>query len=191
VAKIIPPQKTKFFCGLLSKPEFSLNDLAPKLERVWGPIEKVYGPLPFNFTDYYHPEMGAPLLRRFVSFAPPFDRSELAGRKLESMRIEDEFSDGARRRVNIDPGYMTLGQLILSTSKDREHRIYIGGGVFAEVTLFYSKGSYQAFPWTYRDYASVPYRDFFLDIRASLKAQLNTDKTLARDDSGEGNRLEA
>lgn len=176
MAKITQPQKTKFFCGLLSKAEFQISDLAPKLEKIWGPIERIYGPLPFNFTEYYHPEMGAPLLRRFVSFSHLFDRAELAERKLNAMRIEEEFLKGPGRRANLDPGYMTLGQLILSTSKDREHRIFIGKGVFAEVTLFYSKGSYQAFPWTYRDYASESYREIFLDIRNSLRAQLMAEK---------------
>ncbi len=166
------PQKTKFFCGLLSLGKFPIESVLARLEELWGAIEAVQGPLAFSFTDYYYPEMGGPLLRRFVSFKPLFDREELVNRKLQAMRIEEESSEEGKRRINIDPGYLTLGQLILSTTKDRDQRIYLGQGIFAEVTLRYSKHQYHTYPWTYRDYASPEYQQIFLRMREELKKKL-------------------
>ena len=79
---------------------------------------------------------------------------------------------GGKRRVNIDPGYISQSKLVLATTKDHSHRIYLGQGIFAEVTLRYYKGTFRAWEWTYPDYASPPYIAIFNHIRKLYKEQL-------------------
>jgi hypothetical protein len=75
--------------------------------------------------------------------------------------------------VNIDPGYLTLSKVVLATTKDYSHRLYLRDGIYAEVTLHYEAGAWRPWPWTYRDYASGQYLDFFERVRESLKQQLH------------------
>ncbi|MEK6728917.1 MAG: DUF4416 family protein, partial [Planctomycetota bacterium] len=70
-----------------------------------------------------------------------------------------------KRPVNIDPGYINESRLILASTKDFSHRIYLRDGIYAEVTLNYRKGRYETFPWTFPDYKTAGYHDFFLKVR--------------------------
>ena len=165
------PSKVKFFCGLIYNKEFNIKGFKNVLEKLWGKMDIVSDPIPFTYTEYYNEEMGVPLFRILLSFEELVDREILAQRKIESNEIENNFLINGKRQLNIDPGYFTLGQLILASTKDRDQRIYIGNGIFAEVTLRYSKNKFHAYPWTYRDYASPEYEPILLSIRNKLYAQ--------------------
>lgn len=169
---IVYPPGVKLICGLLYTPATKLDEVRAVLEERWGKIEDVSAPLPFVYTDYYDREMGTPIYRRFLSFAELVDRERLVACKLESNDVEKQFEAKGKRTVNIDPGYLTLGQLILVTTKDREHRVYLGKGIFAEVTLWYSQKTFQTFPWTYRDYATSEYHEILLRFRKAYRRQL-------------------
>ena len=121
--------------------------------------------LDFNQTAYYAKEMGTGLVRRIYSFPKLIQPNELASLKRWTIGIEDQFRVNGKRRVNIDPGYLSLAKLVLATTKDNIHRICIGEGIYAEVTLFFQKGRFHSWPWTYPDYASEKYRDIFKAIR--------------------------
>ena len=132
--------------------EASLGGAAARLE-----------PLPFDpFTAYYEAEMGRGLLRSIVLFDAPFDAPSLPGLKRRAIAVERAVSaaDG-RRRVNLDPGYLTLRKVVLATTKDAAHRVAIADGIFAELALAFRDGGYRAWPWTYPDYASAPVTAFF------------------------------
>ena len=77
-----------------------------------------------------------------------------------------------KRRVNLDPGYLLLSRLVLSTFKDFAHRIYLGRGVFAEVTLIFREGSFRPLPWTYPDYAAPETIALFNKAREDYKKLL-------------------
>jgi hypothetical protein len=53
--------------------------------------------------------------------------------------------------------------------KDFSHRVYLGGGVYAEITLQYVHGRWQALPWTFPDYASGRYDAFLTAVRDRLR----------------------
>jgi len=98
-------------------------------------------PIPWELTDYYSRELGENLGRKFLGFERLIDPERLAGIKSFTNRLEGKFSEGGARRINLDPGYLDSAKLVLPTTKNRDHRIYIGQGIFAEVTLhFRSKG---------------------------------------------------
>ena len=70
-----------------------------------------------------------------------------------------------RRRINIDPGYVSDSKLILATTKDYFHRIYLNYGIYAEVTLKWRKSSFEPLEWTYPDYRSREYINILNNIR--------------------------
>jgi hypothetical protein len=74
------------------------------------------------------------------------------------------------RPLNLDPGYLTEAKLVLASTKDRDHRVYLDRGIYAEVTLHYQRGrGWQPRPWTYPDYRSEPYLQFFTRCRQYLR----------------------
>ena len=130
--------------------------LQPLCHR-WGVIDIQEMELPFHYTDYYRKEMGFPLYRAFVSFERLIPREQLVKAKLYSTQIEITLAKaGGRRTINIDPGYVTDSQLILATGKNYSHRIYLGEGIFGDLTLIYEHKKFKAQPWTYPDYQSEP-----------------------------------
>ncbi len=128
--------------------------------------------LSFEHTGYYAGEFGTGLKRVFLSFRRLIPAERLAEIKIITNRIESRLSVNGRRTVNIDPGYIDLAKLVLATTKDYSHRIYLGSGISAEVTLFYSKGDFQSWPWTYPDYCTPEYRRAFCRIREIYSAQI-------------------
>ncbi|MBO7725436.1 MAG: DUF4416 family protein [Thermoguttaceae bacterium] len=144
--------------------------------ETFGPIWRESPTFFFNeFTDYYAEEMGAVLLKRFWAFERLIGMDELAAIKVMTNGWEDELarSQEKTRRVcrplNLDPGYIDLGKLILASTKDHLHRIYLRDGIFAETTLYYSQKAWQKLPWTYPDYQSEGYQAFFTECRNRLR----------------------
>lgn len=143
------------------------------METKFGPVLFESDSFPFSHTDYYRREMGADLTRRFVSFEKPIMPDKLAKAKLTAIRIEEHFlGEKGGRKVNIDPGLIGLANLILASTKDFSHRLYLGEGIFGEVTLLYENNSYLALPWTYPDYQRQDVHEFLLRVRESLKEQI-------------------
>jgi len=149
-----------------------LLPVAEALEEAFGPVDMVSRWLPFDFTSYYEPEMGAPLFRRLLVFKPLIAQEELPDIKCRTNRLELAYCDGERRRINIDPGYLLLERFVLATGKNFSHRIYIGKSIYADLTLTYSKGGFQTLPWTYPDYASPEIRQFLLQVRHKYSMDL-------------------
>jgi hypothetical protein len=88
--------------------------------------------------------------------------------------------------VNLDPGYVSLSKLVLATTKDYSHRIYVGSGMYAESALHFENGQWTAWPWTYPDYAGPRYHAFFGHVRELYKAKLNVTSQSANTPSEPG-----
>lgn len=148
--KVPPP--VQFFASIIFNDSGILSEVEAEVARRIGPIEDATDFMPFSESDYYAPEMGASLMRRFLLFCPLLGRESLAEIKAATNMIEEAHSHGGRRSVNIDPGYIALEQMVLGTTKAFSHRIYQGQGIFADLTLIYENGTYCSLPWTYPDY---------------------------------------
>lgn len=143
------------------KPVISLllarDDLTPavmaRLAEYFGAPDLVGPWWPFTATHYYAPEMGPDLGRRLVSFLHLADPGQLPSWKFFTNGLEEEFSLGGRRVINLDPGYVAKERLVLATGKNYTHRLYLEQGIFGDLTLIYLKGELQPLPWTYPDYA--------------------------------------
>ena len=156
------PRPVNLVCGLVSSDPDLMARAVRLLEQRQGPRDAASEVWPFDYTDYYAVEMGENLQRQFISFAQLIDPGALAGIKVLANELERRVNldlglPEEQRRVNIDPGYLTLAKLVLATTKDYSHRMYIGQGIYAESTLHYEHGQWIAWPWTYPDYAGPRY----------------------------------
>lgn len=173
ISEILP---VKLICGFISKyEEYSLK-VKSVLENEYGKIDFISEALPFTYTNYYEKEIGTDLLRQFISFENLIMPDTLSKIKIHTNNIESRFllKESDKRQINIDPGYITLAKLILATTKDRAHRIYIGEGIYAEITLHYFKKTFQPFDWTYPDYRIPEYINIFNQIRIIYYKQFCT-----------------
>lgn len=160
--------KAKLIAGITYSDEQRYDRARATLEAEFGEIEKESEAFPFDFTDYYAQEMGPGLKKRFIAFRELVGMERLRRIKLFTRSLEAELSVKGKRQVNIDPGYVTTSNLVLASTKERSHRIYLGQGVYAEVTLIFGKRKCGSLPWTYPDYAAKLVQDFFLGVRNTL-----------------------
>ena len=164
------PRVTPIVGLLASNPAFFEAARAP-LERSFGPIELTSALFPFDGTDYYGASMGAGLKRCFFSFKNFADPAALADWKLASNALEERLKPvlahggNPERPINIDPGYITGSKLILATTKDFAHRIYLRDGIFAEITLAFRAGKWLHHQFTFPDFKSGAYDVFLKKVR--------------------------
>ena len=170
------PTPVKPLAALFAADKRLLAEAAGKVEDVLGVIDYASELLAFDQTDYYHAEMGGPLYKRLVAAEALMDPTDLVGIKHECWRLEEEFAAGSGRLVNIDPGYLASGRVVLATGKDASHRIYLGRGVYADLSLVYRHGRWETLPWTYPDYAEGGILDALSDLRKKYMQQLKTVK---------------
>lgn len=166
------PQQVQYFASIIFGKESDLLGAKQQLTSVIGDISEETAVMPFSKTNYYEKEMGGNLLRIFVLFEPLMQREMLPGIKLKTNDIEASSSKNKRRVVNIDPGYISLENIILATTKGYAHRIYIGSGIYGDLTLMYNTGSFRPLMWTYPDYRSEDIISLFNGWREVLKAKL-------------------
>jgi hypothetical protein len=175
---IVEPGPVKLFVGMLASDPSRFAEAETLLVERYGPVDLSTHVMPFEYTDYYRAEMGPGLKREFLSFDRLIRPDEIIGVKRTTNGIEDDFArrlkGGPARPVNLDPGYLHLSKVVLATTKDTAHRIYLGQGIYAEVTLHFQRGKYEPWEWTYPDYRTSEYATFFLEVRERLREQLRT-----------------
>lgn len=139
-----------------------------ELEALFGKCLRASPLYAFTATDYYAAEMGADLKRQFLAFAPS-EADRLVRWKLATNAIEEGHAPEGRRSVNIDPGYLDYGGYVQPSASPRPHRIYLGEGIWAQQTLAYRGGRWEALPWTFPDFRASHYHGFFSECRALLR----------------------
>jgi hypothetical protein len=180
MGKIKEPLPVKLIASMFTASGELLEEAKVRLSQEFGPIDYESEFLPFDHTTYYAAEFGENLKRRFVAFEELVHPGKLAEIKLRTNALEMEWAVEGRRRINIDPGYVSHSKLVLATTKNHAHRIYLGPvlspskgqGIYAEVTLHFRDGTFRAWPWTYPDYASPPLIAIFNQIRELYVKQL-------------------
>jgi Domain of unknown function (DUF4416) len=168
------PRPAKYFVGLLSSDIQLLNSVETDLTAFLGAIDCRSETLPWNVSSFYEKEMGTGLLRRFVSFCRLASPGNLAEIKLQTQRLEDSCRTAEQngRKVNIDPGYLEAGKVVLASTKNAGHRIYLQSGIYGEVALLYYDGAFQACPRTYPDYLWAETLSFLTSLRSVYLDQL-------------------
>lgn len=169
----IPHPPVSLLLAAFSRHGEALDWARQKAVETWGPIERESPRFDFAETQYYDATMGPGLKKVFFTFQQPFDPAKLVEIKLQTNRWEEEYAALAGhaelRPLNLDPGYLTLAKLVLASTKDFAHRIYLSQGIYAEITLQYKHRRWQHHEYTFPDYRRTDYQEFFSECREMLK----------------------
>jgi len=168
-----PASPVLLLLAAFSRHQDALAWTRTKTEATWGPIALASDAFDFRETNYYDTTMGVGLRKQFFAFERLIDPAQLVELKLQANDWEAEYAALAKhdeqRPLNLDPGYITLAKLVLASTKDHAHRIYLGHGIYAEITLKFRDGAWQASDWTYPDYRRPDFQEFFSRCREYLK----------------------
>lgn len=140
--------------SLLASDESWRGQALSRLLARYGQCFYISETLPFTATSYYAAEMGEQLNRRFMVFSALQPMERLPIIKQQCVSLERDFTEQGRRKLNIDPGFLSAGSFVLASTKPAAHRLWLGRGVYGELTLLFNNGRYNPLPWTYPDYAA-------------------------------------
>lgn len=171
---IKPPRPAMLLVGALFSSGEPMGRAGEALRESFGRILHETEPVPWH-SQHYREELGWPIMRKFLFFETLIDPCDIAGIKLKTILLESTLSEDGKRQVNLDPGYITLAKLVLASTKDFAHRVCISKGVYAEVTLTYSRKENGFIPQanTYRDFRERQNLELFTRMRQALKAKLS------------------
>ncbi len=172
MAQALQPTPVKLFVAVLFAREHYLPAAKERLIAHFGDIDYTSPVFRFPFADYYAEEMGSPLFRIFYSFRRLIDPAQIRQIKLTTNQIEAELAQQGRRTVNLDPGYVDYGKLVLASMKFHNQKVYLGDGVYADINLLYEKGHFRSLEWTFPDFREGTYEKTLLHIRAKYKAAM-------------------
>ena len=169
-----PGEPAAFLCAVLARGADAVDEAVAALAARFGEVRARSPVWAFDMSGYYEAEMGPGLAKGLAWLGDPVDPERLAGRKRQSLAFEGERAvEGAggelRRTVNVDPGLLSEESLVLATTKASGHRVAIGAGLWAEVTLRFERGEYRPLPWTYPDYRQPEVGEFLLEVRRRLR----------------------
>lgn len=165
------PPPAKLLIGLLYSDPERRKQAMESVCNHFGPLDFLSQPEPFTYTTYYEEEMGKGIHRQVASFLNLVPQESLSDIKLITNRIENQVSVDGKRRVNIDPGLLSEERFVLASGKNYTHRIYLGKGIYADLTLIFQNGAYRALPWTYPDYRNPGLLHYLKVIRRKLQFQ--------------------
>ena len=170
------PQPVKLVVGFIFRDDPVFLKAKKLLQRRFGALDFESAPFAFMHTGYYAEEFGSNLMRRFISFKKLIPPQDLAKIKIMTNKIEGALTRNGRRLINIDPGYLDAAKLVLASTKDYRHRIYLDRGIYAEITIFYQAKSFRAWEWTYPDYRSQEYIEIFNCLRGLYVSRIQENK---------------
>jgi hypothetical protein len=172
MSKPTAAEPVKLFFSVFAVTAKQVNETINELSALYGQPDFVSELMPFDYTDYYRPEMGGELVRSFLSMEKLIRPEVLPDIKLVTNELEGKSASSSKRQVNIDPGYLAKAQLILATGKGFAHRPYLRDGIYADLTLVYQGKKFCALPWTYPDYADEKQLAMLIKIREKYLSQL-------------------
>lgn len=146
-----------------------------RLADEYGPVLLASEPYSFDQTAYYERSMGPGLVKHLWAFERLIAADRLPAIKRATIALERTCAETAPfpdvRPINLDPGYLDLGKFVLASTKDNAHRLYLGDGIFGEVTLYFQGGAYRPWPWTYADYRQESVLRFLGEARAEYRSR--------------------
>ncbi len=163
----------KLIVGVIYHEKEILERALEILVNEFGPIESCSEEFSFSeeFSSYYDDEIGGEGFRRIYSFKNLVNPEKQADIKTFTNKVEESFSAHGKRKINLDPGFINHGRLMLATTKETGFRVPLKDGIYTELTLFWARSGWQKFPWTYRDYQSERVQRFITEVRRSYLAE--------------------
>ncbi|MCL4243698.1 MAG: DUF4416 family protein [Candidatus Dadabacteria bacterium] len=172
MSRLKEPKPVRLIMGIIFAPGARIGECVEELARKFGEESYRSGPSPFDGTHYYEEEMGKGLMRVFTAYKRLIPRETIRDVKIFTNEVEKVFSYDGGRTINLDPGYIAEEHLILATGKGFSHRPYLGGGVYADLTLMYVNDEWKPLDWTYPDYRKPETMELFTKLRNEYSKQL-------------------
>lgn len=169
------PDPVKLIIGILASNEKTLGAAIEMIRQEFGKCDLESPTWPFTHTKYYEKETGGEILKKFITVEKLINPDKISDIKLKTNKMEEKLAGnagGLSRPVNLDPGYIEPSKLVLASTKNFSHRIYIGKKIWAEVTLVYNKGKWISFDYTFPDHKEDRYHGFFSQVREKVVEQL-------------------
>jgi len=173
MAELGRPKPVKLIVALIWARSRAFDLALAELTSQFGRIDALSDPSASHLGPY-EPEMGLGLAKRIAAFETLIDPAELAPIKSHTVSMERAFTVDGRRGINLDPGYLTDGNLVLASAKPRSRRVYLRDGVYAELELVYQSGRFRPLPWTYADYRDASVLEFLEGVRATYLGQVRS-----------------
>ena len=175
MAQIREVQRVKSVCGITFAQSVELEGILDAIAGIIGKVEQRCEVFEFDHTGYYAEEMGDGLRKVFASFQGLIHPGRLSEMKKKTTNeLEAVWSEHERRKVNLDPGYVTMAKVVMASAKDFAHRVYIGDGIYGDVQLQYRDHGFRVQPWTFPDYQTQIALSFFEDVRKALYEEVKT-----------------
>lgn len=171
MASIHSPSSVKPICAITFAPEIDIENVIGALKSILGKEEDRSPVYPFIHTDFYEEEMGPNLQKVFLSFCELQLPDQLVRWKIKTNKLEEKWTVQNKRKVNIDPGYLTSAKLVIASAKDFAHRIFLGKGIYGDLQLQFRHGKWHPHPWTFPDYQTELAFTFFVKVRNRLVEQ--------------------
>jgi hypothetical protein len=165
------PPRAKLFIGIIANSDELVSRAEKVLIKKYGPIDFRSMKIPFTHTDYYK-SIGTNLYKTFFSFEKLVRRERIVDIKLFTNRLEEKISKSEKRKINIDPGYLTLSNVYLASCKEYFHRTYLAKGIYLENEYRYVAKQFEFWDWTYPDYRKHEYLSFFYNVRKIYHNQI-------------------
>ena len=174
--------QVKFFSGFIYRDKNIYQAVKAKLAGIFSPVDLESGVFNFDFTTYYNKEMGTPLFRRFISFKALIPPGQLPDIKLLTNKIEIETAVKGKRTINLDPGYLSEANVIIATTKNNYHRVPLQKGIYAHMEYVIKGKKICPLEWTYPDFKSTGYLDFFHELRQLYKKEMKEIREKGKED---------
>jgi len=180
VGKIFLAKPAKLIISMITSDKCLFDLYKEELIKKFGEVDIESNAQPFDFTDYYEEEFGKNLMQKLFSLSSLIGMDELAEIKIITNSIENNFKNEniknnlthPKRKINLDPGYITLDKYILASTKNGPSRIYLNQGIYAEITLRFINKSFVTCEYTYPNYKTNEYIIFLNSVRQKYKVQL-------------------
>ncbi|MEN8223245.1 MAG: DUF4416 family protein [Acidobacteriota bacterium] len=168
--------KVNLFTGIIFNEQIDPVDLVYQLEKTFSRVDIASDIIKFDFTDYYYPEMGESLKRQFISFEDLIYPEQLPEIKLITNKIENDLSRSGKRIVNLDPGYLSDANVIIATTKNYYQRVPLTDGIYAHMEYVLIGKELKILEWTYPDFRSEEYKDFFRKMIPLYKKKISSER---------------
>ncbi|WP_146533626.1 DUF4416 family protein [Rubripirellula reticaptiva] len=171
-------------CAVITRYRDAMDWAIERISPYWGPVTATSDSVPFEAGGFYDASMGVGLTKTLIAFGDYQDPGGLADWKVQTNLWESDYAALGRhdetRPINLDAGYFSQAKLVLATIKDRDHRIYLRDGIFAEVTLNYVGKRWVHHRWSYPSYRTTEVATFALRLRADLRQHLEATGQIRR-----------
>jgi phosphoribosylformylglycinamidine cyclo-ligase len=169
------PSPAALFVAVLFAPTVSYEEVRAEVTKEFGDILEASSVFPFTHSEYYAAEMGGNLQKVFFLLARLIDPAAAVDWKLRAQEVEARYTEHGKRKINFDPGYLDASKLVLATTKNYDHRIYLGRGIYGDVQLRFRFQQFYFNDWTYPDYRQLENIAFFEKARLKYFDLLKTE----------------